>query len=151
MIKHAMTQDAQWKPTYTTWVEMRRRCRDPRVKDYKNYGGRGIKVDPRWEDFAAFVDDMGKRPDGTTIDRIDVDGPYCRENCRWATPSEQSNNQSCTIRLMYDGERITLRRCAELSGLPIRLIRKRYYLGWDADRIVEAPYGRHASRRARPS
>lgn len=78
---------------YHSWNSMKNRCNNPKLKEYKNYGGRGITYDTRWEDFREFFKDMGKRPEGTTLDRIDVDKDYCKENCRWATKEEQQRNQ----------------------------------------------------------
>lgn len=80
-------------PLYNLWASMRNRCNNPRHRAYQYYGGRGIKVDPRWDDFSQFVTDMGPRPAGASIDRIDNDGPYAPQNCRWATSSQQRANQ----------------------------------------------------------
>jgi len=81
-------------PTYSSWRAMITRCERETNDNYKHYGGRGIKVCDRWRNsFEAFLKDMGERPEGTSIDRIDVDKNYEKENCRWATPKEQANNQ----------------------------------------------------------
>jgi hypothetical protein len=80
-------------PLYETWVTMRKRCFNPNCKGYSNYGGRGITVCDRWNDFTLFVEDMGERPEGYTLEREDTDGNYEPSNCVWATRSQQCLNR----------------------------------------------------------
>ncbi len=79
-------------PEYNSWDSMVQRCNNPNNDNYNNYGGRGISVCKKWLTFTNFLNDMGKRPKGLTIDRINTNGKYCKNNCRWATKSTQSRN-----------------------------------------------------------
>ena len=84
----------KWTPTYRSWIAMKGRCHYPANASWQYYGGRGITVCDRWRDsFEAFLADLGERPEGKTLDRIDPDGDYEPGNCRWATPKEQRANQ----------------------------------------------------------
>lgn len=92
--KHGATRGGKATREYTTWVCMIQRCTNPNFEHWADYGGRGITVCKRWRhSFADFFVDMGKRPTGTTIDRINNDGNYTKQNCRWATPKMQRANQ----------------------------------------------------------
>jgi hypothetical protein len=92
-IKHGLSNKSR---TYKTWKEMRNRCNNPNADNYKWYGGRGVKIAKEWGDYVVFLSDMGERPEGKTLDRIDSDGDYCPENCKWSTPKEQAiTNRGC--------------------------------------------------------
>ena len=92
--KHGYAARGRHHPLYEVWWTMIERCQNPHVRSYPNYGGRAITVCARWRrDFAAFLADMGERPAGTSIDRINNDGDYEPGNCRWATPKEQAANK----------------------------------------------------------
>lgn len=80
--------------TYNVWINMRQRCLNPNNPGYKDYGGRGISIDPKWNSYAAFVSDMGKKPNGLSLDRIDNNGDYCKDNCRWIDMITQQRNTS---------------------------------------------------------
>lgn len=90
--------------TYKTWKEMRNRCNNPNAVQYKWYGGKGIRVCKEWDDYMVFLSDMGNRPEGKTIDRLDNSLGYSRSNCRWATPKEQAeNNSGCFRKIRVSG------------------------------------------------
>lgn len=108
-MKHGKCVGGRVTTEYQIWVDMRRRCNDPRRTAYKNYGGRGIRVCRRWDNFENFYKDMGPRPDGRSLDRRDNTKGYNRTNCRWATRSEQRQNRrslpyKCAI--MHEGRHI---------------------------------------------
>lgn len=105
-------------PTYRSWQEMHNRCRNPSSPSYKNYGAKGVTVDPRWGAFEAFLEDMGERPAGTTLDRLDNAKGYSKSNCQWSNRRNQALNRSCTVRVEYRGTVKALTEWCELLSLP---------------------------------
>lgn len=109
-------------PEYTAWLHMRQRCNNPRVKDYKYYGGRGIKVCARWNSYEVFLADMGRKPKGRSLDRINNEGNYEPGNCRWATKLQQVANTRVARWIEYNGKRKVLSQWArDLGVLPSHL------------------------------
>lgn len=102
---------------YSTWAAMLSRCRNPNSRQWKDYGGRGIGVCERWREFRNFEADMGPRPSGMTLDRIDNDGDYEPGNCRWTTRKEQQRNQRRAVYVTIDGKRYRAVELAEQYGL----------------------------------
>lgn len=130
--KHNQT----FSPTHTTWRGMLERCRYKNNKRYDRYGGRGISVCKEWYDFNNFIRDMGERPEGKTLDRIDLNGNYCKENCRWATLIEQANNRTNNHNLTYKGMTKTLKQLADIIGMDRHTIKNKLNQGWVIDEII---------------
>ncbi len=106
------------KSEYKIWLHMRYRCNSPSCHAYPTYGGRGIFVVSRWDDFRTFLEDMGRRPSMEhSLDRIDNDGPYSPENCRWATHKEQQANKRGLRYIEHNGERLVLAEWARRIGI----------------------------------
>jgi len=119
---------------------MRARCLNPNNTDYKDYGGRGIAICERWNDFALFLSDMGSRPHGTTIDRINVASDYRPDNCRWATAKIQANNKRSNHRITIEGDTKTLQEWCDLFGIEPSKVRYRLSQGFssvDAFKLVD--------------
>lgn len=121
---HTVTHGLTKHPLHRTWLMMRSRCSNPKDSSYKNYGGRGIRVCDRWNDFANFLKDMGERPDGMTLDRKDVDGDYTPENCRWATTLEQNRNKTNTVFVEIDGVKESVPAASERLGIKQHILRR---------------------------
>lgn len=118
-------------PEHITWMHMRKRCGDPADKSYKNYGGRGIFVCDRWKkSFEQFLADMGRRPGPEySIERVNNNGPYSPENCRWATRKEQGINKRNNIHVVHNGTTKPLVAVAEETGICAATLYTRYYAG----------------------
>lgn len=115
--KHGHAKKVDKSATYHSWQSMLNRCNNHKHSDYNNYGGRGIIVCKEWYDFKNFLADMGERPAGTTIDRIDGNGNYEPLNCRWATNSQQHNNKRSNHKVNYNGETLTISQLAIKCGI----------------------------------
>lgn len=139
---HRVNGKKRHTPTYTTHHTMLQRCGNPRNPAYPRYGGRGIAVCPEWRDFRVFFADMGERPVGTTLDRIDNDRGYCKENCRWVSRLVQANNSSSVKRYTAHGMTMTLTEWAEHLRLPRECLRLRLKRKWPIDRVLKG-YERH--------
>ncbi len=125
---------------YRVWIAMRNRCQNPTNPSYKNYGGRGITVDPSWENFAVFSQDMGERPKGHSLERKDNNGPYSKENCIWATSKIQHNNKRTNRFLTAFGRTLTFAQWGDEYGIPWTTIRARIErYGWPIEDAVSRP------------
>lgn len=123
-------------PTYFTWKSMKQRCSDTNSPDYPRYGGRGITVCDRWMRFEDFLADMGERPDGSTLDRIDNDGPYSPDNCRWASATDQQANRKRTVYMSVRGESKPLAEWSRAFGLPPKTVYMRLRYGWSPEQAL---------------
>lgn len=132
---HRMTKSKPWK----AWSSMRERCWRESHRFYSRYGGRGITVCERWDSFENFLSDMGPPPQGTWLDRIDNDGDYTPENCRWATPHQQANNRSSNVLVSHDGRTMTVAEWSRESGLERKTLEWRIRAGWAPSRAIETP------------
>lgn len=152
---------ARWKhgksstPAHRSWAHMIYRCDTPSQNYYERYGGRGITVCRRWrDDFLNFLNDMGERPNGTSIDRIDNDGNYscgkCEQciargwpfNCRWANQIEQHSNTSLNVKYTIGDITETIPGWSRLSGVNQSSIRKRIGIGWELEDAIWRPINR---------
>ena len=139
--------------TYVSWYGAKYRCLNKKARKWKNYGGRGIEICERWKnDFAAFLADMGERPPGTSLDRIDNDGDYEPGNCRWATCKQQQRNKRNTKWIEYNGVVKDAASWVDEFGMNGRILVNRVRNGWDAEVAFETPVSPVGpGRRGRPS
>lgn len=140
-LTHGATSLGQRTPEYRSWEAMRRRCLNSEDPKYPRYGGRGIKVCTRWDDFALFLADMGLKPTPQhTIDRKENDKGYYPDNCRWATKREQALNTSRNERFTFAGKTLTIIEWSEETGIPHRVIQNRLRnLDWSIEEAVTTP------------
>ena len=124
---------------HTIWLKMRQRCLNPKHTFYYRYGGRGIKICARWDKFENFYLDMGSRPSReVTLDRVDNNGDYSPENCRWASKLEQGNNTSMNHFIEVNGISRSVTEWSRVLNIPIRRLWARIERGWTGSSIITA-------------
>lgn len=130
---HGMGKSKEFK----TWSMMKDRCNNHKNDSYSHYGGRGIEVCDEWvNDFMQFYTDMGPKPTPKhSIERNDVNGNYCKENCRWATIEEQANNRRDNVRITYQGKDMTAQQWGAYLGISSLKIRRRLKKGLSPDKV----------------
>lgn len=131
---------------YKVWVNMRKRCRNPHDKSYLRYGGRGIKVCDEWNDYLVFKAwamstgyDESAAYGECTLDRINVNGGYSPDNCRWISTAQQSYNRRSNHRITYNGETLTIREWEEKLHLRKGIVSSRLHRGWNEIRALTTP------------
>jgi hypothetical protein len=122
--------------TYRIWARMIQRCTNPKNKNWQQYGARGITVCERWRTYANFLADMGERPHGLTIERVNNDGQYEPTNCIWADRATQINNRRNTVRLTYDGQTLLLSEWATKLGVRYATLAARLRHGWPLKKLL---------------
>lgn len=140
-VKHGHTFAGSQSLTYRAWVNMRNRCYSPNIPGFQNWGGRGITVCEQWlgeNGFQYFLEDMGEKPIGLSLDRVDNDGNYEPGNCRWATRTEQSNNARSNKRYTYNGITDTQAGWAARLGKRQSAIFQRIKKGWPPEKVFSA-------------
>jgi len=144
-IKDNRTKDS----LYDVYAGMLARCNNPKSTGFHNYGGRGIKVCQEWlDDFYVFKNDVGPRPSNNhTLDRIDPNKNYCKENCRWATRKEQSSNLRTNRKFTYLNRTLTLSEWSRVLNLPKSTIDARLKYGWTVEQTLSTPRRARAQRK----
>lgn len=134
---HGQTKTTEWN----IWSCMRDRCSNKNSPAYKYYGERGITVCTEWSKFENFYKDMGRRPEGLSLDRIDNNKGYSKDNCKWSTWTEQSRNRSFNVNLTYKGVTKCLSAWAEEYKLNYKCLHKRIQVGWPIEKALTTPSG----------
>jgi hypothetical protein len=127
-------------PLYNVWTSMKGRCNQPNNTAYKNYGGRGIAICEKWNSFEGFLEDMGDSyAKGFSIERLDVNGNYCKENCIWADAITQANNTRTNLYITVDGRTDTFANMCRIYGLTYATAQHRYQRGWEIEKVFKTP------------
>lgn len=133
--------------TFVAWSHIIQRTTNNKIKNWHRYGGRGIVVCDRWRVFENFLEDMGEKPQGKSIDRIDNNRGYCKENCRWATEAEQANNRSTNHQLTFNGVTKNISEWGLTLGIDQDTISARIRAGWSTDQALSTPVKNRPNKR----
>jgi hypothetical protein len=138
-MKHGYTKDGKISKTYLAWQYMKARCNNSKSQNYKYYGGRGITICDRWlNSFKNFLEDMGEKPKGLTLERIDNNGNYEPDNCKWATWIEQRNNTRSNRWISYNGETRTVAQWARFLGINAHLFYNKFKKQQSMEKTISA-------------
>ncbi len=147
LTKHGACKNGKTSPSYKTWDSMVQRCTNPNNRNYHHYGGRGITICEKWLDFAGFLDDMGERPVGKSIERKNNMLGYSKENCVWATQQEQVENRRNNILVTIQGTTQTAAKWADQNGIDRKTVYGRINDGWSKEDAVQIPVTTKSFRR----
>lgn len=140
-IKHGATAadaDPALARTFNIWADVKKRCTNANAREYRWYGGRGITLCADWADFVNFHRDMGVAPEQMTLERIDVNKGYSRDNCTWIPLNRQAENKTTSIRVTYGGVERCLKSLCTYLGIPYMRTYKRYVVrGWNLERAIQ--------------
>ena len=126
--------------THSVWGGIKDRCLCPNNKDFNNYGGRGITICDRWKNsFIAFLEDMGEAPPNMSIDRIDNNKGYSKENCRWTTIQVQANNRRTCVMITFKGKTKTIAEWSREFGIERKTLEYRIRVGWEIEKALTTP------------
>lgn len=140
LVTHGHSKKGEVSKTYWAWQHMISRCFRPKDKEYENYGGRGITVCETWVDsFQTFLNDMGEKPEGLSLERLEVNGNYCKSNCKWATASEQARNRRNSKWYTHNGETKHVNDWAKEYGLSPVTLQTRVNRGWSLTAALTTP------------
>lgn len=145
---HGHSKGFRRSRTMTAYHNMHTRCYNRTSSKFKDYGARGITVDDRWSTFEVFLEDMGECPEGMTIDRVDVNLGYNKDNCRWVTNKEQARNKRNTVYLTIRGVTKPLITWCEERGMPYRTVRSRVSAGWSDEKALDTPVKQYGDKNA---
>lgn len=145
-VKHGDNTRKHRSLAYNSWAKMIQRCNNPNSDCYKDYGGRGITVCEKWLTYQGFLEDMGVRPKGLSLDRINNSLGYFKENCKWSTRAEQQNNTRRNRVVSYKGTALNVTQICDRFGISRGTFVTRIKSGWSIDKAIETPIKSYKKR-----